>query len=139
MILFLFFNSLMLLPLHNNLFTSLSFYHLSFYQLQTAHLIFVVINCGVAVFLKQKQAIEFLGQVNMLALITILLLLPIMAFSSLVMATESIIVIYLAFLTTLIIREYFRRMKYANIILKYKGVIAINLICLAAFLVYVFH
>ena len=90
MILFLFFNSLMLLPLHNNLFTSLSFYHLSIYQLQTAHLLFVVINCAVAVFLKQKQAIEFLGQVNMLALITILLLTPIMAFSSLVMATVSI-------------------------------------------------
>jgi len=139
MSLFLFFNSLMLLPLHNHLFSRLSFYHLSFYQLQTAHLIFVVINCGVAVFLKQKQAIEFLGQVNMLALITILLLIPIMAFSSLAVATESIIVIYLAFLTALIIREYFRRMKYANIILKYKGIIAINLICLAVFLVYVFH
>jgi predicted DCC family thiol-disulfide oxidoreductase YuxK len=139
MILFLFFNSFMLLPLHYNLFTGLSFYHLYFHQLQAAHLIFVSINCAVAVFLKQKQAIEFLGQINMLALITILLLIPIMVFSCLIMATESIIIIYLASLTALIIREYFRRMKYANIILKYKSVIAVNLICLVAFLVYVFH
>src|SRR6266496_1712699 len=136
MILFLFFNSFMLLPLHYNLFTGLSFYHLSLHQLQAAHLIFVSVNCAVAVFLKQRQAIEFLGQINMLALITILLLIPIMVFSCLIMATESIIIIYLASLTALIIREYFRRMKYANIILKYKSVIAVNLICLVAFLIY---
>ena len=139
MILFLFFNSLMLLPLHNDLFRQLSFYHLSSNQLQAAHLIFVATNCTTAAFLNRKQAIEYLGQINILALITILSLVPVMVISSIVSATELVIVLYLAFLTVLIIKEYFRRMKYANIIMKYKSIIVINLFCLAAFLVYVFH
>ena len=45
--------------------------------------------------------------------------------------SQFIIVIYLLFLTVFIIREYFRRMKYANIFLK--TVIVTNLICLAVF------
>jgi hypothetical protein len=139
MILFLFFNSLMLYPLHNNFFSRLSFYHLSFTQLQQAHLIFVTVNCFIASGLKQKQAIEYLGQVNMLALITILLLLPVMITISLIAALEWIAVLYLIILTVFIVKEYFRRMKYANIILKHKSIIAINLLCLVAFLAYVFH
>jgi len=139
MILFLFFNSFMLYPLHNNLFTRLSFYHLSFAQLQQAHLIFVTVNCLIASSLKQKQGVEYLGQVNMLALITILLLLPVMITMNLIAAFEWIAILYLIILTVFIVREYFRRMKYANIFLKHKGIVAINLLCLVAFLAYVFH
>jgi predicted DCC family thiol-disulfide oxidoreductase YuxK len=139
MVLFFFFNSIMLFPLHANLFHQFSFYHLSFNQLQQAHLTFVTINCIIASSLKQKQGIEYLGQVNMLALITILLLIPAMITSNLLTGIEWIIVSYFIFLTTFIIKEYLRRMKYANIFLRHKSIIAINLFCLAAFLVYVFH
>jgi predicted DCC family thiol-disulfide oxidoreductase YuxK len=139
MIVFFVFNSAMLSPLHNNLFSHLSFYHLSFNQLQQAHLIFVTINCMIAVCLKQKQAIEYLGQINMLAIITILLLVPVMITRSLIAVIDWAIVFYLILLTVFIIKEYFRRMKYANIILRHKIIIPINLFCLAAFLAYVFH
>ena len=138
-ILFFFFNSLMLYPLHNNLFSQLSFYHLSFIQLQQAHLLFVTINCIIAFCLKQKQAIEYLGQVNMLALITILLLLPVMITMSLIAVIEWIATLYLVGLTVFIIKEYFRRMKFANVFSQHTPIIIINLICLTCFLLYVFH
>ena len=137
MMISLLFNSLMLWPLHASLFSHLSIYHLTFIQLQVAHLSFVVINCIIASFLKNRQSIEYLGQVNMLALIAILLLIPVMIVNNLIAMRQFIIVICLLYLTVFIIREYFRRMKYANIFLK--TVIVTNLICLASFLVYVFH
>jgi hypothetical protein len=136
MVISLLFNSLMLRPLHTSLFTHLSIYHLTFTQLQASHLSFVVINCIIASFLR-RQSIEYLGQVNMLALTAILLLIPIMIVNSLIVMNQFIIVICLLFLTVFIIKEYFRRMKYANIISR--GIRAANLVCLAAFLVYVFH
>jgi hypothetical protein len=137
MMISLLFNSIMLWPLHTNLFSHLSIYHLTFIQLQAAHLIFVVINCIIASFLRNRRSIEYIGQVNMLALIAILLLLPIMIINNFIAMNLFIIVTYLFFLTVFIIKEYFRRMKYANIFLR--TVIATNLICLAAFLGYVFH
>ncbi len=133
----LLFNSIMLWPLHIFLFAHLTIYHLTFTQLQVAHLSFVAINCIIAIFLRKWQSIEYLGQVNMLALIAILFLIPMIIGSSLIGIDQYITEIYLFFLTGLIIKEYFRRMKYANVLLR--GVIAANLICLAAFLAYVFH
>ena len=73
----------------------------------------------------------------MLALIAILLLIPIMIVNSLIAMSQFIIVICLLFLTVFIIREYFRRMKYSNIISR--AITAVNLVCLAAFLIYVIH
>ena len=137
MLVSLFFNSLMLWPLHVGLFGNLTIYHLSFIQLEAAHLSFVFINCLVAVFLGARRSLEYLGQVNMLALIATFLLIPIMITNNLVGMNESIIVICLFFLTIFITREYFRRMNYANI--TSRGVVVTNLICLASFLIYVFH
>ena len=74
----------MLWPLHISLFSHLSIYHLTFIQLQLAHLSFVVINCIIASFLRNRQSIEYLGQVNMLALIAILLLIPVMIVNNLI-------------------------------------------------------
>ena len=137
MMICLLFNSVMLGPLHIRLFSHLSIYHLTFAQLQVAHLCFASINCMIASFLRNKRSIEYLGQVNMLALISILLLLPIMIVNSLTEMSEFIVVSYLLLLTVFVIKEYFSRMKYANILSR--SVIATNLICLAAFLAYVFH
>ena len=52
MVVFLIFNSVMLIPLHYDLFSKLSFYHLTLMQLQFAHLSLVVINCFIASLLK---------------------------------------------------------------------------------------
>jgi len=73
----------------------------------------------------------------MLALIAILLLIPVVIIHILAGISQLIIIIYMLFSTAFIIKEYLRRMRYANIVLK--NVIAANLICLVAFLVYVFH
>ena len=137
MMISLLFNSMMLWPLHVSLFSHLSIYHLTFIQLQVAHLSFVAINCIIASLLSNRQSIEYLGQVNMLALIAILLLIPLMIVNNLININQFIIVACLFFLTVFITKEYFRRMKYANIFLRI--VIAANLICLAVFLIYVFH
>ncbi len=133
----LLFISIMLWPLHVCLFTHLSIYHLTFVQLEAAHLSFVGINCIMAAFLTKRRSIEYLGQINMLALIAILLLTPIIIIGSLIVVNQSVIILWLLFLTSFIIKEYFRRMEYANSLLR--PVIATNLICLAVFLVYVFH
>jgi predicted DCC family thiol-disulfide oxidoreductase YuxK len=133
----LLFNSMMLWPLHTCLFRHLTIYHLTFVQLEAAHLSLVSINCIVAAFFTKRRSIEYLGQVNMLALIAILLLTPVIITRSLIVMNQSVIILFLLFLTGFIIKEYFRRMKYANSLLK--PVIATNLICLAVFLVYVFH
>ena len=139
LLLFLLFNSLMLLPLHNHVFTQLSFYHLSTAQLQAGHFVLVGINCLLASFLGRKAAVEYLGQVNMLALISILLLTTLMFFTSFFSIPEWIIISGLALITGFIIKEYYRRMKYAGILARHKSIVLINIICLGIFLGYVFH
>lgn len=139
MILFLTFNSLMLLPLNDHVLNQLSFYHLSSEQLQAGHLVFVGINCLLAAFLGRRTAIEYLGQINMLAVISILLLTTLMLFTFIFSISEWIIIVCLATITVFIIKEYFRRMKYAGILTRYKVLVAINIICLSIFLGFVFH
>ena len=139
MIVFLVFNSIMLIPLHRDLFSKLSFYHLTLAQLQFAHISLVAINCSIASFLKSKKAIEYLGQINMLALLTILFLSLLMIFGNFISMPEEIMAVYLFLLTVFVVKEYFRRMKYANVFAHHKPIIVINLICLTSYLLYVFH
>src|SRR4030095_3430982 len=72
------FNTAMLYPLQNDLFSKLSYYHLDLYELQAAHFAFVIINCTLAFSFPKAKGFEYLGQVNMLALSVILLLTPLM-------------------------------------------------------------
>jgi hypothetical protein len=139
MLVFFIFNTLMLIPLHEQFFSKLSFYHLSLAQLQLAHLGLVVSNCMIAAFLGSKNAVEYLGQVNMLALISILWLLPLMMWHQFFVPGDNFSVAYLGVLTAFIVKEYFRRMKYANVFAKHKPVIFINLACITCYLLYVFH
>jgi predicted DCC family thiol-disulfide oxidoreductase YuxK len=139
LVLFLLFNSLMLFPLHAHLFQQLSFYHLKDSELETGHLIFVGVNCIIATFLNRRMAIEYLGQVNILAIISILLSSCLMLFTFFLPAPVWIILVFLAGITLIIIKEYFRRMKYAGIFETYRPVVWINIACLIIFLAYVFH
>lgn len=137
--LFLVFNSLMLFPLHENLFSHLSFYHISAMELQLAHLAFVFINIIMATALRRKDAFEYLGQVNVLALIVILLLSCFTFINSLLLLPEILIAGVLGLFSAFVIMEYFRRMKYADILKRYSPIIAVNIVCLLIFLGYVFH
>lgn len=136
---FFFFNSFMLFPLHVHILSQLSFYHLSSTQLQAGHLVLVASNCLIAAFLNRRTAIEYLGQVNMLALVSILLLTVLMLFNFFFSISELLILFFLVSITAFIIKEYYRRMKYAGIITRHKTIIWINVICLSIFLGYVFH
>ena len=135
-ILFLFtgltFNS-WLFTLFIPVFVSNIFLSASFYSLQVAHFSLVAVNICIAIVLGKKRGLEYLGQVNMLAIITLLLLLPylwLQPFFS--MPTSSF---YLGAIFYCIATEYIRRMKYAGIS-GYKPVIFINIICLCALLFY---
>lgn len=139
LVIFMLFNSLMLFPLHTQVFTQLSFYHVTILQLQAGHIIFLLVNCSSALFLNRKMAIEYLGQINVLALVCILLL-SILMFAVLVFPLSGwLILFFMAGITAFIVKEYFRRMKYVGILTRYKTIVMINIICLIGFLVYVFH
>ena len=138
MTIFLLFNSLMLWPIHKCILTSFSGYSLSFFQLELAHLVFVSANCLLGFFLPYRTALEYLGQVNLLALCTVLLCVPLMLFCKLFGASEVIVALYCAALSIFTIKEYFRRMQYAGIFSGYKLIAGTNLVCLIIFLSYLF-
>jgi hypothetical protein len=135
---FLLFNTVMLFPLHNYLFSKLSFYHLSVWQLQAAHLGFVGVNLTLSCFLTQKHRLEYLGQVNMLALLAILLVMPMMLVTLAVNLPAWVPLMYFLLITVFIIAEYLRRMKYVNLFQKFSPIAVCNFICLFIFLAYFF-
>lgn len=132
------FNTIMLLPVQKYVLTSVSFYNLDVYQLQYAHLALVSVNCALALFLTRRSSIEYLGQVNMLALISILLLVPLMLINVIFHATELFNLVYLSALLLFVVKEYFRRMRYAGILSSKKFIAAINLTCIGGFVMYLF-
>jgi predicted DCC family thiol-disulfide oxidoreductase YuxK len=139
MFLFLVFNTLLLFPIHDKLLSQLSWFRLSATELQTGHFIFALLNCTLALYFKKEKAIEYLGQVNMLALITILLLLPLLLLVQLFNIPEWLMVAYMAVVTIIIFKEYLRRMYYAGVLINNKWIVSINLACLMAFILFVFH
>jgi predicted DCC family thiol-disulfide oxidoreductase YuxK len=134
----LLFNTIMLFPLHTNLFSDLSYYHLAVDEMQAAHFVFVVANCTLALTFTKEKSYEYLGQVNMLALTVILLLLPLLLMNILFTA-EWFNTVYLIATTVIIFKEYIRRMEYADILPKYKWVISLNMLCLTGFILFLFH
>ena len=134
----LLFNTIMLFPVHDYLFMNLSYYHLTISELQAAHFIFVLMNGLLAITFRREKGIEYLGQVNMLALSAILLLIPLIGIN-LVISNNWINSIFLVTISAFIFKEYFRRMEYAGILLEYKWVTSTNLLCLNGFILYLFH
>ena len=133
---FLFFNSIMLLPFYP-IFLKINFIqNRSFIQLQLAHFALFFLNIIIAFLLKRKQGLEYLGQINMLALITILLLIPLYFFIHFFGNNSSVVNIYFGFITCLLLSEYWRRMKYAGITKKNPQIILLNVVSLILFLFY---
>lgn len=131
------FNTLMLFPLHSAVLSKLPWYDLSVGQLQLAHFGLVFINCLLTSSFKKEKAIEYIGQVNMLALISILLLTPLFVFT-LLPGNEWITSAYLILVAVIVFKEYLRRMEYAGVLLSNKWVVSINLVSLSGFILVLF-
>ena len=132
------FNTFMLYPFQNNLFSKLSYYHLDLYQLQIAHFAFVVINCTLAFSFSKLKGYEYIGQVNMLALSVILLLIPLMIIQFFTYS-EWFATIWLILVAAYIFKEYLRRMEYAGVLSANKWIISMNLLSLISFILFLFH
>lgn len=137
MILFLTFNTWMLYPLHDHVMNNSIFNKTSMPQLQLAHFSIVAINIIVAAQAKINTGIEYLGQINMLALSCMLLTLPlIMANKWLGFDSALVNNTYLFIVALLMGGEYIRRMKYLDIIRANPGIVAINVISITLFMMY---
>ena len=132
------FNTIMLYPFQNNLFSKLSYYHLDLYELQAAHFAFVIINCTLAFSFSKTKGYEFLGQVNMLALSVILLLIPLMIFQ-IIFDSEWWATSWLILTAMFIFKEYLRRMEYAGVLSNNKWIVSMNLLSLISFILFLFH
>ena len=132
------FNTLMLYPFQNNLFSKLSYYHLDIQEFQAAHFAFVIINCTLAFNFPKAKGYEYLGQVNMLALSVILLLTPLMIIQF-VFDSELLMTSWLIVTTAFIFKEYLRRMEYAGVLSNNKWIVSMNLLSLTGFILFLFH
>lgn len=110
------------------------FSNAGFIEMQLAHFSFVAVNIGIAIFLGKQKGLEFLGQVNMIALLAMLFLLPLTLVESNI--SGGFINVALCLICFFSAKEYIRRMKYAGIISKYKPVVALNIFCLTVFFIY---
>jgi len=100
--------------------------------MQAAHFTLVAINICMAIVLGKQRGLEYLGQVNMLALLTMLLILPFKCLSGLL--SQQVVLLYLGAVFFFIAGEYIRRMKYASIFRTGKFVVLVNIICLCILL-----
>jgi hypothetical protein len=132
------FNTFILYPFQNNLFSKLPYYHLDIFELQAAHFAFVIINCTLAFSFPKAKAYEYLGQVNMLAFLAILLLIPLMIIG-LFFDLEWLAAVWLILTAIFIFKEYLRRMEYAGVLLNNKWIVSMNLLSLTGFILFLFH
>ncbi|HEX5653425.1 MAG TPA: DCC1-like thiol-disulfide oxidoreductase family protein [Chitinophagaceae bacterium] len=139
MLVFLLFNTIMLFPLHKIVLSRLPGFELNIVQLQAAHFTLVAINCFIALGLDRHKAVEYLGQVNMLALLTILLLLPILGLCSLLEPEAWFTGLYFITTSLIIFSEYSRRMDYAGILPGKNWVAGLNYTSIMIFLMVLFN
>jgi len=138
MLVFLAANTLMIYPVHQHLLSKMPGYSLSAGQLFLLHTAMVAINCILALFMPKQTAIEYLGQVNMLTLVTNLLLLPLLITDAYLNLHSWVNYLYLGLLTIVVFNEYFRRMDYAQVLNRYKMVVTLNLICVIGLFICLF-
>ncbi len=120
------FITLMLVPIHAKILTAIPFYRLSFEQLLLAHLSIVFLNTFIGILLKGKKGMEYLGQMNMLALSAILLNVPLLLIHYIIEVHYLFDVVYLSGLTMLLVFDYFRRIDFAELESN-KKIVTVNL------------
>lgn len=131
------FNTAMLGVVQHSFMKNSVFNNTSLAEVQVAHLALVACNLLCAATLHKKPALEYLGQVNMLALLTILLLMPWCILYQFIQADMSIwsnswMVLLFAF----IIKEYHRRMRYAGVFPEKKLIVYFNYAAVICFILY---
>lgn len=135
---FLMVNTLLLFSFHKYILSPLPFYHLSLLQLQAGHVALVLMNCLLALSFPKQQAFEYPGQVNLLALVTTLLLIPLTIINKAAGTNQLSTIIYLVLVTIIVFKEYFRRMEYAGIIQNNKWIASFNLAGMTGFILFLF-
>jgi predicted DCC family thiol-disulfide oxidoreductase YuxK len=133
----LIFNTWLLLPLHTTILCKSYIANSSFAELQLAHIFFVALNLLMAVCLGKKKGLEYLGQINMLTLIFLLLLVP-LAFINHIsnISNETINNIYLGIASIFSIKEYIRRIRHSSVIPNYLWLTTVNIISFLAIVTY---
>jgi predicted DCC family thiol-disulfide oxidoreductase YuxK len=130
MLVFMVVSTSMLLPVHH-LLQHIPFYTLSPIQLLSLHLAMIVINTTIACCLPKQAAFEYLGQINMLSILTLLLTIPLIITNKYVQVGAVFNYSYLALVLLVIFGEYFRRMDFAHL-LQNRLIVFINLCCIVA-------
>lgn len=136
MLLFLAFNSFMLYPIHHYVLSVLPVYSKTIQQIEIAHFAVVAVNIALAFTLPFNKALEYLGQVNMLALEAVLLLSLLIPAVQLFSPHTFFICAYFFAVAVFIIREYLRRMEYAGIIAGNRWLAAINISSFSLIILY---
>ncbi len=131
---FLFANTLALIPITKYVFANSVFANATVYQVQILHAFLVSSNIFLAFTMKKAQAIEYLGQVNMLATLTVLSFLIVAAINKFIYSSALINNSLFIILIVFIAKEYLRRMKYTGT-LKAPYVTVSNIICIISMLV----
>lgn len=139
MLVFLILNTALLFPIHKIILSPLPFYHISIWQLQSAHLILVAINCLLSLRFSWQKMFDYLGQVNMLALLTNLLLIPLFGVIKLFGTYPNLIIAWLLIVAIMIFREYLRRMEYTGVLQNHKWIASLNLAGMTGFILYLFN
>lgn len=132
------FNTMLLFPLNNEIFSPAAGSNISINKLQASHFGLVAGNCLLALKLNQVRAMEYLGQVSMLALLTILLLIPLMIIQYWFVLPGWLNIFYMAVTAIIIFKEYLRRMDYAGILSNNRWIAAINLAGMFGFILFLF-
>jgi predicted DCC family thiol-disulfide oxidoreductase YuxK len=130
---FLCFNTLSLFPVQMYVLVNSIFNDSTIGYIQLIHALLVSSNIILALTMSRPLAFEYLGQVNMLATIVILFLLILAGFNRFMMVNIVINNLYLLALLVFILKEYKRRMNYIGVF-NNKTIVAINIICVIAFL-----
>lgn len=136
LIVFLLFNTWMLFPLQEYVLNK-SVFDSNILKLQVLHFIFVSINVGIGASLNKRDGLEYLGQVNMIALLTMLCCVPAILFNKwITLPNGSFNSFYFGMLTVFVLHEYLRRMKYLQFTRRFKWIIGINICSLVVFISY---
>jgi hypothetical protein len=129
-------NTLILFPLTASVFHNSLFATKDMMQVQLAHIVFVACNVFVATHFNRRDAFEYLGQVNMLALIAMLLTLPLILLNNVFIVPAMVNNLALTVILFVIVKDYFRRMKYAGVLDNHSKAVPVNIFCLIMFLLY---
>lgn len=137
MAIFLLFNTMMLFPMQQFVISKSIFANNNVQQLQIVHGLLVSLNIFIAAQLSRKEGFEYLGQINMLALLVTLLTVPLILINKYVGSKFSFFNnFYLGAVAVFTMQEYIRRMKFIDFIRTYPTIILINMVSITAFMLY---